>query len=40
MVLAQVQPLEDVTMPWFQVHSKSALTLPSTLVYIPAPLPV
>lgn len=36
MVLAQIQPLEDVAVPWLQVHSKGPLTLPTPLVHIPA----
>ena len=36
MILAQIQPLEDVTVPRLQVHSKSPFTLSAPLIHIPA----
>ena len=36
MILAQIQPLEDVTVPWLQVHGKCPFTLSAPLIHIPA----
>jgi hypothetical protein len=33
-ILPEIQPIEDVGMPGFQVHSKRALPLATTLIYI------
>lgn len=35
-VLAQVQPLKDVTVPWLQVDSERSLALATSLVHVPA----
>lgn len=35
-VLAQVQPLKDVAVPWLKVNSKSTFALATSLVHIPA----
>ena len=37
MVLAQVQPIEDVCMPGLQVDGKGSLALAAPLVHIPTP---
>ena len=37
MVLAQVQPVEDVRMPGLEVDGKGALALAAALVNVPAP---
>ena len=35
MILAQIQPLKDVAVPWLQVHGKGPFSLAAPLIHVP-----